>query len=1038
MGINSYRATVKFLSPKIEDALLDENRPRGRDWAAVVLGHEEMKEPHKAPREQPAKAGKAPAAAGKPAPDAAGKPPHRKRGGDAHKAHRPARKPKTCFSCKKEGHVVADCPVRGGLVHEREPDLKKLEGKPVAEVLAALRPEEGNPNAGDDPRVDGKKRDREAKAPEEDPEAKKARKLKEVEANLRDKAVTLFFSKDLGSQADCKVVLQNLVQLARKETYYQLCPDADARLMNIFSDAHARAYDIRLKHAKSRVISRISNGSLLKWFESLSRGIKGLPFKYSTWDKKSLKEKPDLEILGFYEGTKPYSLFKVKHQRPVWYYFGILFRLVFSVLAEKLLYLILLFVVCNDYSPFMAGICYKQFYPTPDPFEGQSWFHIKTDAEERQYRAWNNANIAAKLQHDIEYSQCGMSLSRFAIFFSFVVLVAVEVYYLSRKQRRILDKIMDGALRIFFHALDAVVFAQFIPNVPIPYLSGAGLTVLILTARDLAYYLELIIICFHLCINSYFIFWLHAPERCFSIVEAVMHLEDTCLEDHPMKRVKTQEGYKSVAADVNCRLKKGIHMFWGIEGILPTVFANCSHNEVISMEGRVGKLLPAHESEAITKSIVKNWCKLIKSVARLFELVPESSQPMDFYEWACTFPPKRRDELIQVKTQCKDMPPLYAKSFIKREIAPKDEYDLSFKDPRFIQGCPLELSVAVGPHLRTWTKQVRDGIAPECYTTAEVLSGKHIFYTCGRSNEEIGECFRRCITLIEEMAGDDDVVFLEDDQSRFDLHLTEGPFRFLRKMYSNKLPRKQANLLRRAVSRGTSSLGTRYSIPYTMQSGWPDTSVGDTLVNAAMKTYIHGFGRPWVSIICGDDSVTVTTRREIERLGGVDGIVQSYAHLGMEVEAKISVDPLDVEFCSGRFYPCGDSYILFPKPGRIMSKIAADLKVRKPDDQKAWMRGISSTLRYYGRYDPLLGSLGVAFSRCLGEGREIYDAGWEYKHTFDRSMETDRHDVNMYYNHHYGLCAGQVDDLCSLLLQQEIGSMCCDSVLRHIAIHDIA
>jgi len=283
----------------------------------------------------------------------------------------------------------------------------------------------------------------------------------------------------------------------------------------------------------------------------------------------------------------------------------------------------------------------------------------------------------------------------------------------------------------------------------------------------------------------------------------------------------------------------------------------------------------------------------------------------------------------------------------------------------------------------------------------------------------------------------DQLIVVEDDQSRFDLHLLEGPFSFLHSIYRDKLPRTVASLLRRRVSQGVTNLGTKYSIPYTMQSGWPDTSVGDTLVNAAMKYRIHGIGRLWISIICGDDSVTVTTKRELERCGGLQGLISSYAEYGMEIEAKYTANPLSVEFCSGRFYPAKGSFILMPKPGRLMSKICWDMKPRGDVSRKAWLRGIAITLDNYGRVDPLLNSVGVGLDSELGSGKIITERNNEYKSQLLGEASVDWIDVLVYYDEHYGMSESHVLHLISLLRKIRIGTLSADPLLYHMAEIDI-
>lgn len=516
-------------------------------------------------------------------------------------------------------------------------------------------------------------------------------------------------------------------------------------------------------------------------------------------------------------------------------------------------------------------------------------------------------------------------------------------------------------------------------------------------------------------------------------------IDDICLDDFDIQPSIVQESFTQHTTDPVCKAGNGLNGVFGIKGIVPTIFRQCHHNEEIAICGRVGKQLPMHTSKIEEKRIYMNWKVLFNVVFRVFDnLIPVAEEPMNFYDWACSFPPARRRQLIETRTNTHDMPQLIAKSFIKREIALKDESDLVFKDPRFIQGCPVELSAAVGPSLRVWTKQVRRSLLPSKYVPCQVRRGKQVIYTCGMSNEEIGQALKDSIGLIEELMDHrDELVFIEDDQSRFDLHLVKGPFHFLKHLYRRKLRKRPAALLRRSVSRGTSLLGTTYSIPYTMQSGWPDTSVGDTLVNAAMKHSIHGTGRDWVSIICGDDSVTVTTQSELDRLGGPDQLIKRYADLGMEVKVKVVKDVMDVEFCSGRFFPVNSTYILFPKTAKILAKICWDTKLRSAKDHIAWIRGIAATLEFYGKVDPLLGSLAIPLRNVVGVGRVLYDSNWEYSQYLDGSLHSSFDDIYQYYDYHYHLNSGDVKRLSALISQQKLGTLLDDYTLHTMVLKDL-
>lgn len=551
---------------------------------------------------------------------------------------------------------------------------------------------------------------------------------------------------------------------------------------------------------------------------------------------------------------------------------------------------------------------------------------------------------------------------------------------------------------------------------------------------------------FHLMWN-FWVHWKHPTWKLNSslrepdLTTKTLVQSDVCCAEYPMKATPTQDGFVVKWGEAHCKPHFGLRRFWGVRDVVPTIYRSCSHNERVSMEGRVGKALPAHSSLKVLEQVTRHWKRVCREQLPIFKrLIRPVKKPMPFLDWVHTFPPARRDALIQVWRAGTELRDFKASSFIKREIAmkPVDQVETSFKDPRFIQGCPLELSVEAGPCVRPLAKNVHHGLKPRYYTVDEILTGKQIIYTCGMSGQEVGAAFASCINVITEMCGAaEKVVFLEDDQSRFDLHMMEGPFAFLHRLYSCKLPKKVAKVLRRGVSRGRTQHGTRYSIPYTMQSGWPDTSVGDTLVNACMKYSIHGYGRKWVSIVCGDDSVTITTDLELLRIGGLPSIIEKYAAFGMEVEATVTEEPLDVGFCSGRFFPSGMSYILMPKTGRLLAKLLCDTKDRNVEGRKAWLRGIAATLAHYGQVDPLLAALAIGVSGGVGGGRIIYERENEYKHYLRGSVSVERLDMLVYFDHHYGLSSCVIERLCSQLRCVKLGELSTCPFLNYVACHDL-
>lgn len=192
-----------------------------------------------------------------------------------------------------------------------------------------------------------------------------------------------------------------------------------------------------------------------------------------------------------------------------------------------------------------------------------------------------------------------------------------------------------------------------------------------------------------------------------------------------------------------------------------------------------------------------------------------------------------------------------------------------------------------------------------------------------------------------------------------------------------------------------------------MQSGWPDTSVGDTIINCAMKYYLHGYGRLWLSIVCGDDSVTITTRKTLEKMGGVKALSKGYTSLGFDATIKVVRDPLKVNFCSSSFMPCGETYVLLPFTGKLLSKLGWDKVERNEAGSKAYHRGVASVLANYGKYNPVLLGVGVALKRTLGNGKVIEFEGNPYTHNLsDKRLVAQQYpsqlDIATYFDRRYG------------------------------------
>lgn len=528
----------------------------------------------------------------------------------------------------------------------------------------------------------------------------------------------------------------------------------------------------------------------------------------------------------------------------------------------------------------------------------------------------------------------------------------------------------------------------------------------------------------------------------------VLQRPTLCLYEKRVKSSKLADDFKIKYGEPRCVDDSFVQCFGGIYGFEPTVHRSCIHNEKVALEGRVGKWIPAIPLE---DEINDHWSSEISRVLpTLLGQIDTVPRPQSLEAWLAHLDPaKRRLYLSFLEAPDLLFQGDIGSCFIKRELAHKNLYDDDRieKDPRWIQGAPPHLILKTGKWLKLLGARVAEGLRPvgedanydtDFVDAQQFRYGKHVVYTYGLTGEQVGEALRQGLAAVgAHRRPGDRVVILEDDQSRFDMHIRRGAFGFLNRVYSRKLGRRAARYLQRRWLKGVSKLGTKFSSPTPqMQSGWPDTSIGDTLINAFMKLCIHGLYNPWVSIICGDDSVTIMLESDLARLGGVQGIVASYARFGMEVEAAVRYEVAEVEFCSSSFRAIGDSFVLMPRTGKILARILWDFELRSPKERYHWVWSIGHTLSYYGHYDVLFASLGRALLRV---GVQNTDKVWlepEYKLRLDRRYNVDDVDKYRFFMDRYDLSANEVDRLVPIVGRM-FGNILQDDTLEAMAQRDL-
>jgi hypothetical protein len=515
-------------------------------------------------------------------------------------------------------------------------------------------------------------------------------------------------------------------------------------------------------------------------------------------------------------------------------------------------------------------------------------------------------------------------------------------------------------------------------------------------------------------------------SRPLGFYHGVQTIPDVCCLTAGVKEKPTQEGFHVTWGPAECVAKFGSKHHWFVkwpDSFIPyvgTVYRTCSCNERISLCGRVGQDTPVQHG--VNKHIaLLEWQLLTDDVlGHMQTLIQSVLVATPWRYWCGKFPPGKREMYNEFRSNCDDVTSTTASSFIKREVHLVENECYDEKDPRMIQAPPPVKAAICGPWLHKLSKNFRRDVRPRKargkFVPASLLEGRQVVYTSGLSAESVGKAFAQAVSTIQSLCepGENVIVF-ESDQSRFDLHLIEGPFRFLDAFYKGKIPERIRKLLQRDVVKGRTKLNTWYKILATMQSGESDTAVADSLINTAMYFYTFLTGGKWIVIICGDDSLCITTDAYLRNIGGVARIKRTYDDLGMEVECIVRYNVELAEFCSGRMYPVGLSYVLMPKIGKLVTKIGIDSVDRVGKNQLAWLRSIGKTLENFGLIDPICATLAKRILQYCGVGKML-DTSNPYKFNVEWKHESiDWPGVLRYYDLHYNMDRAAIEGVIAVL-----------------------
>jgi len=144
----------------------------------------------------------------------------------------------------------------------------------------------------------------------------------------------------------------------------------------------------------------------------------------------------------------------------------------------------------------------------------------------------------------------------------------------------------------------------------------------------------------------------------------------------------------------------------------------------------------------------------------------------------------------------------------------------------------------------------------------------------------------------------------------------------------------------------------RYSVNYTVKSGHNDTTLGNSLVNAAIAYAAFKRAQIPASILVAGDDLIVATYAPVD----VERMVRLEAEYGITPEAQTFTDFERVSFISGIWMSDGRRIGFVPQPGRLFARLWWTVAPPPRKKLQMYLRGVARGLRGVVATMPVLGT----------------------------------------------------------------------------------
>lgn len=415
----------------------------------------------------------------------------------------------------------------------------------------------------------------------------------------------------------------------------------------------------------------------------------------------------------------------------------------------------------------------------------------------------------------------------------------------------------------------------------------------------------------------------------------------------------------------------------------------------------------------------KAWDLVRQTCGDLF-LPPATVAPWTFSRWIARFAANKAapiigalNDFVRGFTTGKDASRLHCFTKFELKMTNCDALASVFEEikPRNIVSAPPLAKALLGP----WSCAFAEYLGKVWNHT------KALYFECGSTNLEVSSWVHKWADIIGWQN------FYEVDYSRFDSTQSKASMKFSGQVYTKfGMPRsaQYAYSFQTKTLRGRTRRGVRWRRPPMMCSGVPNTTIGNSLMNAAIAytALVLAGAKPGVDfalMVRGDDMLALIKPQ-------YRACVAAFAkRLGFKPKVKQGHPICKVRFCSNAFYPTIIEGQLRYVPGptlKCLLKIMWTITVLPVSKYSEHMRGVCLGLRNAVSHIPILreyvesrlrrteGVRGPYLKKALREAHIKYMAA--------PSLLDLHPDSHAYIAEMYGLSVRMVQDLC-----ERVGSM---------------